>query len=118
MNVSQYIQSIQQCKVDLDKVRTIEVEYQCSLPSLLQCIISNNEEVQFLEDEKRVLCYEEILHATKDLSVDFLNLQLIPVMDCYDNDFVVYNIKTSEWCLFNIVDECIFRTNKELLDLL
>lgn len=66
----------------------------------------------------RLLLAQEIIDASEDMQVDFESFSLIPVFDIFDNDFICFQIKNGKWCVFNIVDEISFKTDKTLEELL
>jgi len=61
------------------------------------------------------LSHNEILNASEEFNVDFIGLQLVPVFDTGDNDYIVFDIKNGNWCKFNIVDSIQFK-QKSLLN--
>ena len=73
------------------------------LPKEFEDILNNSQNYCLIE--KRILSIEEIRDANEDLEVDFISLQLIPLIDCYDNDYICYDFKNDIWVVFNIVDE-------------
>ena len=66
------------------------------------------------DDIIRLLSHDEILNASRELDVDFVELQLIPLMDTGDNDFIVFDIDGGNWCKFNIVDSIKFKHKESL----
>ena len=68
------------------------------------------EEPVFLSSEMRLLSKEEILNYKEELSVEMDNI--IPLIDLYDNNFLIYNITEDVFEKINIVDETVFgKTN-------
>lgn len=68
------------------------------------------EEPVFLSSEMRLLSKEEILNYKEELSVEMDNI--IPLIDLYDNNFLIYNINEDVFEKINIVDETVFgKTN-------
>lgn len=68
------------------------------------------EEPVFLSNEMRLLSKEEILNYKEELSVEMDNI--IPLIDLYDNNFLIYNITEDVFEKLNIVDETVFgKTN-------
>ncbi len=72
----------------------------------------------FFDDEKfyRLLCIDEITNSNSEFLVDFTSYNLIPIIDCGDNDFICYNYKKNMWCIFNIADETSFNETTSILD--
>ena len=68
------------------------------------------EEPIFFYDEMRLLSKEEIINYKEELNVEMDNI--IPLIDLYDNDFLVYNIAENVFGKLSIDDETFFeRTN-------
>jgi hypothetical protein len=118
MTKKEYLENIFNAAINDSKVDKIESVYGKNLPSLLKKIISNCEEVVFFDDNVRVLSYMEIIDAESDLHVQFSAKGLIPIVDCGENDFIVYHINDKIWSKFNIVDETVFKKKENLEDLL
>lgn len=58
--------------------------------------------------------YNEILNASKEYSKDFKALGIIPFIDAYDNDLIVYVILENVWAKFNMSDDIIFKKKDSL----
>ncbi len=86
------------------------------LPKEMIDVIQNPS--KYDKSEKRVMTIEEILDANDDMGVDFVGLRLIPFVDCFDNDYICFDIKNKNWTMFNSVDELKFRPCDKLEDLL
>jgi len=108
--------------VDEDFINQIETLYNSAFSEDLKRIFSLCGEVIFLEDEAhdflRVLSRKEIISASQDLEIDFVDLMLIPLIDTGDNDFIAYDLGENHWCMFNIVDEIKFKENQSLSEYL
>ncbi len=59
----------------------------------------------FYEGEKRLLSIDEILNSKEELN---LNENVIPIIDLYDNEFLVYDILNSHFTKFDISTETRF----------
>lgn len=118
MSKTEFIKSINEASIDDSKVKKIEDLYSDSLPEVVKKIISCNDSSLFLDDEIRILSLTEIINAEKDLHVDFPGVGIVPIADCGDNDFIVYDYKNSAWAKFNIVDKTIFKKRATLEELL
>ena len=59
---------------------------------------------------------KNLINTMKDF--DFDAKKILPLIDCGDNDFIVFHIGTNKWSRFNIVDECIFKERDSLEDVL
>lgn len=118
MKKTEYLGKIMTMKIDDAKVKKIESVYGNNLPDLLKRIVSNNSEAEFFDDDTRVMSFDEILDAENDLHVAFHLKGMIPVMDCGENDFIVYHFSDNSWSKFNIVDETMFRKGSSIEELL
>ena len=89
------------------------------LPVKVKCLMFEYSETSiFFDDGYRTLSVAEILEAEHDLHVDFISQHMIPVIDCGENDFVVYLFCDKVWSKFNIVDECFFKRRTSMRDLM
>lgn len=118
MTAKEYLGSLESLKLEKEKVDRIESLYADNLPEIIQKIVSNSREAVFFDDDSRVLSYDEIVDAEKDLHVSFKDKGILPLVDCGDNDFIVYHFADKTWSKFNITDETIFRKKNSLEELL
>lgn len=106
MNKKDYINSLPSQIIDEEKVKRIEELYQCHISDDVKRIVSNCDDTLFFDDDDcRVLSFEEIIDAEQDLQVDFVKNHMIPLFDCFDNDFIVYRTDSHSWTMYNIVDQ-------------
>ena len=118
MTKADYLTKVADTKINATKVDEINKIYGAGLPDELKRIISVAEESIFLDSDYRILSVDEIKNASKELHVDFKGSGLIPLVDCGENDFIVYNFKTKTWSKFNIIDEAIFKKSDSFESLL
>lgn len=118
MTKIEYLNQIDKQIVDEKKVEKVQTRYGTKLPEIVQKIISGCGDSLFLEDGNRILSFEEIVDAENDLHVDFKGKGIIPLVDCKENDFIVYHFRIDEWSKFNIVEEIVFRKRSKVEDLL
>ena len=104
-------------KLNAKRISVVEETYEGKFADIVNKIISTCDKTLFI-DSTRLLTYNEILNAEEDLGVNFIQLQLLPLFDCGDNDFIVYHISKKCWSLFNIIDECVFKETNTLEELL
>lgn len=117
MTREEYLIGLESMPIDNNIVNRVEVIYDCALPIVVKQMISYSKESVFFDNGFRILSLAEILNAQADLHVDFRALKLVPIIDCGDNDFIVYHISDNSWSKFNIVDEIIFKKRRLLTDL-
>ena len=108
MEVKEYLNQLDKIAIDNEKVDKIQKIYGAKMPEIIQKIISGALETIFLDNDYRILSVEEIEDAKEDLHVDFKIKGIIPVVDCGENDFIVYHFKEDYWSKFNIIDEVEF----------
>ena len=78
----------------------------------------DNMKVILNSDIKGVGKKNEIINASEDLKVDFVTNKMIPLVDCGENDFIVYHFDTKKWSMYNIIDNCAFMERESLEGLL
>ena len=118
MDKKQFLQAVSVQKLDLEKVSVIQGIYGFIPTEEIEKIISICEDPVFIDDKCRLLAYTEIQNAKEDLHVDFAAQKLLPLFDCFDNDFIVWHSDTQEWSLFNIIDRISFKYCSSLQELL
>lgn len=118
MTAKQYVLDITGTEDDNEKISKLEKMYNAFFPNIINNIISKSTEPKFFDDGSRMLSFDEMLDAENDLNVKFCELGIFPIMDCCENDFIVYNIKDKSWSKFNIVDEIAFDSKNSLEEML
>lgn len=117
MNMDEFVMLLSKAKINEERRESIERAYGCNLPDEFCRIVSLDTPLFF--DGGRVMDVQEIIYASDDYGVDYIGLGLIPCIDCYDNDFVVYDISKQIWTKFNVSDKiCFGREATELADML
>lgn len=118
MNKSEYLNAVNKWEIVDDRVEAISEIYIRRIPELLQRIISHSNEPYFFDDGSHVLSLGEMLSIEETLGVSFSDRHLIPVIDCCDGDYIVYDYGNGIWAVYNIVDDALFRSGNSLGDLL
>lgn len=113
----EFLKTVAGTKINSDFLSKIEQTYGCLTSSTVQQLVSIQKEALFFDDF-RLLSNDEIINATEELHVDFITRNILPLIDCGDNDFIVFHIKTNKWSRFNIVDECSFKERNSLEEVL
>lgn len=117
MKNKEFLEKLSKCELDEKRIAKVEKAYATSFPVQVRAIISNCNTPIFLE-EYRVLSFSEIIDAEDDLNVNFKKEKIIPLIDCGDNDFIVYNFSKKTWAKYNIIENCLFKVKSNLADLL
>lgn len=117
MRQKEYLTELEGISIDNKAVDRVESVYGCTLPTVIKQIVSYSKESIFFDNGFRILSFAEILDAQADLHVDFKALKLVPIVDCGENDFIVYHTSDNSWSKLNIVDEIIFKKRTSLTDL-
>jgi len=73
---------------------------------LKQMIKWIKDEPIFFDEEKRLLSKSEILNYKEELTI---NIECIPLIDLFDNNYVIYNIEDKEFQIFDISDNSIVK---------
>jgi len=118
MTKDEYLREASRWKIDSELVARVEHRYSVELPELLKRIVSHSEDPVFFDDGTHILSYAEVIDAEDDLHVDFSGRKIIPVADCLDNDYIVYDYEHDVWALFNTTDEILFKERESLEELL
>lgn len=116
MKILEFINSLDERSATTQSAEKIEQVYGIKLKDDIKQVLSKKPEGIFFESEDvlRLLSCEEIVDASQDMNVDFIELKLIPIIDTGDNDYIVYDIEKSSWCKFNIVDGVKFKQREAL----
>lgn len=118
MSKSEYLKQIDKCTIDKGRVSAVEKEYKVTLGDLQKKIISLADQIDFFDEERRALSFAEILKSKKMLGFDFCDKGLLPIVDAYDNTYIIYMFKEEKWAKINIVDGVIFKKKTTLKDVL
>ena len=118
MTLKEFFNVLSTVEISNDKIERIQSEYGAVLPTPLRQIISYSDDTVFFDDERRLLSFSEIANAAEELHVDFKKNKIIPLFDCLDNDFIVYNFDKNTWSFYNIVDKVSFEEVSAITDLL
>lgn len=73
------------------------------------------EEPIFFSQEKRLLSLAEILNYKEEVDTE---LNIIPLVDCYDNNFLVYNLEENQFQIIDVSDDFIWNRLESISDYL
>ena len=110
MTRAEFMDSVKKAKVDGVVEQQIKDVYcKTEIPELILKIFSTYKKSElFDENESRTISLSELLCAEERIGVPFRSIQVIPVVDLGDNDYIVYDGKEKAWFVYNIVDEIFF----------
>lgn len=118
MNRKDFLNSIEDAFVNNETKEKLFLVYGKSIPNLILKILSLYPSSElFDENESRTLSFNEVLHAEEDNSIPFKSNGIVPIVDCGNNDFIVYDSKKNNWCMYNILDEIMFNETSKFEDL-
>ena len=118
MNKSDYLDAASKWEIVDERVRTVGKAYSGRIPELLQRIVSHSDEPHFFDDGSHVLSLAEMLGTEETLGISFSDKHLVPVVDCCDGDYIVYDYDKEVWAIYNMIDEVVFRQGDSLIELL
>lgn len=73
---------------------------------LLEIINYISNKPKFINDELRLLSYDEVLNYNEELLIEIKNI--IPLIDLYDNNFIIFNISENKFQIIDISTEEIY----------
>lgn len=119
ITTKEFLSKIKTVKINESKIRQIEKIYG-SIPKEVQKIISSSSRTIFFsnKDGYRTLSISEIIDAEKDMQINFVKEKMIPIIDCSDNDFIVFHTDTKTWSKYNVDDDRIYKETHKFEDLL
>lgn len=98
-------------------ISEIEKIYSCELDDDIKEVLNRKYESKKFKTLRRV-SINEIKDSEKDLGIDFISNKIIPIFDVGDNDFIIYEISSKSFALFNITDSTTFKKRKNIKDIL
>jgi len=117
MKLRDALTGLDNVEIDRAIISDIETLYKTKFPGELQRVISLNKDgVSY--DEKSVfngLSSNAILNAYDDLYIDFVGLNLVPLFDIGDNEYIVYNLKKKCYALYDISEDDEHSEERDLL---
>lgn len=118
MDIKVYLETINNIEINIEIVKSVEDRYKTSLPEGVKKIISVVLDDYFISDKCRVLSVKEILMSEEFTGVDFTSLNMIPLIDCKDDDYIVYDFTVKKYVMYNTFDEVGFREADSFVELL
>ena len=111
MNIHDFLSGVENQSINAQFTDKLAEIYGVELIVYIRKLLSTSSESIFFESDDilRLLSHKEIFNAPDELSIDFIGLQLVPIFDTGDNDYIVFDIENDNWCKFNIVDAVKFK---------
>ena len=117
MNKNQFLLVADAAQVNEKALKKITKLYGEIKSAQIKKVLSIQTDTLFFDDY-RLLAHDEIINANEELHVNFTSKRILPLIDCGENDFIVYNLLKNNVSKFNIVDETFFKERATLNDLL
>ena len=73
---------------------------------LQEILMYVKDEPLFFDDEKRLLSKDEIINYKDELLID---INIIPLIDFFDNNYLIYNIDNNKFQMMDIFDNTIWK---------
>ena len=118
MSKQEYINAVMAYGINSDRVDEISKVYGGDLSDELKHFISFADSVDFFDEERRALSYGEILDSSSKLGKDFAEKGLIPIIDAYDNIYIVFSFETKKWMKYSISDDVCFKEKDNILEVI
>ncbi len=118
MTKQKYLEEVLMYPENAERIKTISDLYEKDISGVILKIISFADKVDFIDVERRALSYNEIINASKEYNKGFKELGIIPFIDAYDNDLIVYIISENQWAKYNLSDDILFKKKDNLEDVL
>lgn len=102
------------------KENKIEDLYDITLPIEVKRLIKflESEFYDYKNIKLRILGVEEILNANKELDINFFEMNVIPLIDIMDNDFICYDLENEKFIIYNIIDEIVILSKDTIEELI
>ena len=118
MTKQEYIDSVMQYPANKDRIKEISDLYGTKINGIIAKIVSFADNADFIGEERRAFSYNEILNASKEYDTDFQTLGIIPIIDAYDNELIVYVIAEKVWAKYSLSDEILFKKKNTIEEIL
>lgn len=118
MTKKEYLESVKTCEINSERVEAIEKLYKVSIKGLIASVISYAGTVDFFDEERRALSFEEMVNADKINGTSFVKNKMLPMIDAYDNDYIVYDFNEEKWGKVNLADMLLFKKRDSLDEVL
>jgi lambda repressor-like predicted transcriptional regulator len=117
MKLRDALAGLNNIKIDKAIISQIETLYNSKFSNELQKVISLNKDGVSYDDKSvfNGLSSNAILNAYNDLYIDFVSLNLVPLFNIGDNEYIVYDLKKRCYALYDISDDDEYSEEADLL---
>jgi len=117
MRLRDALARLDKVEIDKDSITEIEALYKTKLSGELKKVISLNKDGVSYDDKSvfNGLSAKAILNAYNDLYVDFVSLQLLPLFEIGDSEYIVYNFAKRRYAIYDISDDDEYSEESDLL---
>lgn len=118
MTKQEYIDNVKKYPENSERIRAISDIYGTEITGRIAKIVSFADNADFIGEERRAFTFSEILNAAKEYDIDFKALGIIPIIDAYDNELIVYVISDNIWAKYSMSDDVLFKKRTSLEEIL
>jgi len=117
MRLRDALAGLDSVEIDKASVREIEALYKTTLSNEVKKVISLHKDGVSYDDKSVLngLSANAILNAYNDLYVDFIGLQLLPLFDIGDSEYIVYDLKKRCYAIYDISDDDEYSEESDLM---
>jgi len=117
MKLIDALEELKDVKVDKAIIGEIETLYKAKFPNELQKVISLNKDGVSYDDKSvfNGLSAKAILNAYNDLYIDFVSLNLVPLFNIGDSEYIVYDLNKKCYALYDISEDDEYSEQSDLL---
>jgi lambda repressor-like predicted transcriptional regulator len=117
MRLRDALVKLDKIEIDKESINEIETFYKTTLPTGVKKVISLNKDGVSYDDKSvfNGLSVNAILNAYNDLYVDFVSMQLLPLFNIGDSEYIVYNLKKRCYAIYDISDDDEYSEETDLL---
>jgi len=117
MRLRDALAGLSNVEIDKESINEIESLYKTKLSTEVKKVISLNKDGVSYDDKSifNGLSTNAIINAYNDLYVDFVGLQLLPLFEIGDSEYIVYNLKRRCYAIYDISDDDEYSEESDLL---
>jgi len=107
MKLRDALEGLDNVEIDRSITNKIEELYKAKFSSELLKVISLNKGGVSYDDKSVLngLSAKAILNAYNDLYIDFVSLNLVPLFDIGDSEYIIYDLKKKCYALYDISED-------------